>query len=121
MKNPFRIPIALFVILGMAGGMAGCASSKKSSRVIQKESGKLEVISTAKDEADAAIAAIDEANKHCEELDKKAIFVDDKLEGGQGDRNVGRRLGILLKKMPVVGRALASDEKAKLAVEFRCK
>lgn len=113
-NNRLTIGLLSLALLG------GCASTKKSARVIQTESGKMEVIATANQEADAAIEAIDAANEHCKDKDQTAIFVDDQLDK-KTNSSAGKTLGVIIRKIPVLGRTIASNEKSKLAVQFRCK
>lgn len=96
----------------------GCATNK-NARVIQLESGRIEVLASAEKQSDAAIAAVDAADKYCEERNKEAVFSD---TGNDTAKNRDSKALKVMKNLPVVGRVLAaSEEDATLRMSFRCR
>ena len=103
----------LILVVAQIIFLMGCSSLPKA-RVVETETGILQSFGTAKEEPDARMSAIEQAQKYCNKRDEKSVFQDREL------RAEGKKEGLNLSRLPIIGQALKGNDKTQVVLSFRC-
>jgi hypothetical protein len=104
------------LLLAAPLALSACSSAPKA-RIVETESGVLQAVGTAKEEPDARVSAIDQAQDYCGDRKERAIFQDRELRGEPDD---SRKETALLGRLPFIGQVLKGGEKTQVLLRFRC-
>ncbi len=99
--------------------LSGCFNSV-ATRLLPREDGSLSAVSVAREESPAASRNVVEANRHCEDQGRRAVFGEEQTEYQGVLTKRGEALARIAKAIPGFGGQLTSDEDYRVTTSFRC-
>ena len=84
-----------------------------------REDGTISSVALAREEANASTASVEAANDYCKERTTQAVFIDQQTEY-QGVLTDHGKIARVVKKIPVVGDEISSDDDYRVTTRFKC-
>ena len=100
--------------------LSACATDV-STRLLPRDDGTISAISVAREEAKAAGANVDEANRYCEKHDATAVFIEEETEYQGVLTKRGESATRIINKIPILKDNLTSDEDYQVTTGFKCQ
>lgn len=99
--------------------LSACASDV-ATRILPREDGTISAISVAREETGAAGANVEQANQYCEKQARRAVFLAEKTEYQGVLTKQGEAAARVIKKFPVFGEDMSSDDDFQVTTSFKC-
>jgi hypothetical protein len=111
-----RTTFPLMTLLAGVTWMTPGCNSGVEGRVVETEGHAYQAIGVARDEGDARIAALDQANSFCRAKKQKPVFRSRELHEGTHKKS----FELNLKNLPLIGKVFSTEDKVQILMSFRC-